>query len=386
VGGGSCYLREGFYEASVCLDDETRKDVFVCVFKRADELVGMWSWERIPDTRSMYGRLIVIAPEHRGAKLASLVMPLAVTAGRAMGAEFLFGLATLKIPHMQNALEKAGFQLIGFTSGYDCEEVALATSGASSKVSIARCWCPRTNCCGRTRQTSRRAPAHCSTYCSRSPVLPPSRELAALGPGAGLVELPPGFGVQAMRRDHIDAAIAALRRWYPDITFGVNSCFLREDFYRERVCLDGAIDKDVIVLTLWHGDELVGVWSGEREVDSLALWGRLVVIAPEHARIGLTSRTIAAMEEAGRRMGAAFIYALVTLKHPHMQQGLERAGYRLLGFFPGYDRELVAPGVVKRVYQAVYAKLLAPENKVLRPDPKNMTPRTKRLYELLFPN
>ena len=94
------------------------------MFKHADELVGMWSWERIPDTRSMYGRLIVIAPEHRSAKLASQVMPLAVTAGRAMGAEFLFGLATLKIPHMQNALEKAGFQLIGFTSGYDCEEVA----------------------------------------------------------------------------------------------------------------------------------------------------------------------------------------------------------------------------------------------------------------------
>lgn len=124
VGGGSCYLRRAFYDASVCLDDETGKDVFVCVFKQGAELVGMWSWERIPDTRSMYGRLIVIAPEHRSAKLASKVMPLAVTAGRAMGAEFLFGLATLKIPHMQNALEKSGFQLIGFTSGYDCEEVA----------------------------------------------------------------------------------------------------------------------------------------------------------------------------------------------------------------------------------------------------------------------
>ena len=36
----------------------------------------------------------------------------------------------------------------------------------------------------------------------------------------GLIELPPGFGVQPMRRDHIDTAIAALRRWYPDITFG----------------------------------------------------------------------------------------------------------------------------------------------------------------------
>jgi hypothetical protein len=94
------------------------------VFKRGDELVGMWSWERLPDTLAMYGRLIVIAPEHRSAKLASAVMPLAELAGRQMGAEFLFGFATLKIPHMQHALERAGFQIIGFTSGYDCEEVA----------------------------------------------------------------------------------------------------------------------------------------------------------------------------------------------------------------------------------------------------------------------
>jgi GNAT superfamily N-acetyltransferase len=124
VGGGSCYLREDFYAASVCLDDETGKDVFVGVFKHGDELVGMWSWERIPDTLSMYGRLIVIDPAHRSSKLASKVMPLFERVGRAMGAEFLFGLATLKIPHMQHALESAGWQLIGFTSGYDCEEVA----------------------------------------------------------------------------------------------------------------------------------------------------------------------------------------------------------------------------------------------------------------------
>ena len=115
---------QAFYDAHEGRGDETRKDVFVGVFKRADALVGMWSWERLPDTLAMYGRLIVIAPEHRSAKLASAVMPLAERAGRVMGAEFLFGLATLKIPHMQNALEKAGFQLIGFTSGYDCEEVA----------------------------------------------------------------------------------------------------------------------------------------------------------------------------------------------------------------------------------------------------------------------
>lgn len=53
---------------------------------------GIRSWH--PDTLSLYGRLIIVAPAHREAKLTSKVMPLAELAGRAMGAEFLFGLAT----------------------------------------------------------------------------------------------------------------------------------------------------------------------------------------------------------------------------------------------------------------------------------------------------
>jgi hypothetical protein len=199
-----------------------------------------------------------------------------------------------------------------------------------------------------------------------------------------LIELPPGYAVHTMRSEHIAAVTAALLHWYPDITFGANSGFLREHFFRDRVCLDGALDKDVIVLSVWHQDELVGVWASEREVDSLALWGRLVAVSPQHAGKGLTRGINEGMEEVGRRMGAAFIYAMVTLKHRYMQQALESGGYRLLGFLPGYDRELVAPGVVKRVYQAVYAKLLAPENKVLRPSPTNMTPTARGLYELLF--
>lgn len=202
----------------------------------------------------------------------------------------------------------------------------------------------------------------------------------------GLVDLPAGYSVQVLRSEHLAAVTAALPQWYPDITFGMNSVFLREGFYRERVCLDGARDRDVLVLTVWHSDELVLVYAVEREVDSLAVWGRVVAVAPQHAGQGLTRRMMEGMEEHGRRMGAAFLYAMVTLRHRFMQQTLESAGYRLLGMWPGFDRELVAPGVVKRVYQAAYAKLLAPEDKVLRPDPKNMTPTTRALYALLFPD
>ncbi len=62
VGGASCYLQEDFYNNEVALDGEADKDVFVGVFMHDDDLVGMWSWEQVPDTLSLYGRLIVVAP------------------------------------------------------------------------------------------------------------------------------------------------------------------------------------------------------------------------------------------------------------------------------------------------------------------------------------
>ncbi len=174
------------------------------------------------------------------------------------------------------------------------------------------------------------------------------------------------------------------RAWYPSISVGVASCYLREDFYRSRVCLDGELDKDIWVVRIMYNEETIGVWSFEREVDSLAIYGRLIVLAPAHRGAGLSVYTLAGADKVGRAMGAAFIYAMATLKDPYLQRAFERAGYRLLGFFPRIRPRRCSLGVVKRVYQAVYAKLLVPEHEVHWPDPKNMTPRARALYELLF--
>ncbi len=201
---------------------------------------------------------------------------------------------------------------------------------------------------------------------------------------ATLVPLPPGYRFERVRRADVAPLIAALRAWHPSISVGVASCYLREDFYRDRVCLDGEVDRDVWIVRIVFGEEMIGVWSFEREVDSLAIYGRLLVVAPTHRGVGLSVHTLAGAENVGRAMGAAFLYALATLQHAYVQRAFERAGYRLLGFFPGYDRAEVAPGVVKRVYQSVYAKLLVPEDEVHWPDPKNMTPRARALYALLF--
>jgi hypothetical protein len=199
-----------------------------------------------------------------------------------------------------------------------------------------------------------------------------------------LIPLPPGYRFALLGRPHIASLVGAIKTWHPSISVGIASGYLREDFYHNRASLDGEAERDILVVRIMFNEELAGVWSFEREVDSLAVYGRLIILAPEHRGKKLSVHAMAGTENIGRAMGAAFMYALATLKDPYVQRALESAGYRLLGFFPGYDREEVAPGVVKRMYQAVYAKLLVPEEQVHWPDPTKMTPKARALFELLF--
>ena len=203
-------------------------------------------------------------------------------------------------------------------------------------------------------------------------------ELRALSP------LPQGYQFDRLERVHVPRLIMNIRDWHPSISVGVNSGYLREEYYINKVFFEGEDDRDIWVIPITFDGECVGIWSVEREIDSLALYGRLIVLAPEHRGVNLTGFIINGTACVGQYMGAAFLYTVVTLQIVQAQRALERAGFRLLGFFPGYDREEISPGVVKRVYQAVYAKLLVSADEVLYPDPKNMTQKAKTLFDLLF--
>jgi hypothetical protein len=86
----------------------------------------------------------------------------------------------------------------------------------------------------------------------------------------------------------------------------------------------------------------------------------------------------------GPAMGMEVIYALAEFTIPNAQMVFERAGFQIVGIIPASDRLMVAPGVIKRVYEAIYVKVLAADADVLRPQPQSMTPRTKALYDFLF--
>lgn len=197
--------------------------------------------------------------------------------------------------------------------------------------------------------------------------------------------LPPGYHYRYLDTGDIVPLIAALGVWYPGIEVGTASCHLREEFYREKVCLGGRGGRDFSVILFMHGDELAGMFSSERDVDSEVLYGRICSISPSHRGAHL-SRNVLLLEEAlGVEMGMGMVYGLATLNYPHMQATFERMGWQLIGITPGFDREVVSPGVVKRVYEAVYSKVLVPQDEMLRPRAGDMTPAVRALFELLYP-
>lgn len=200
-----------------------------------------------------------------------------------------------------------------------------------------------------------------------------------------MTPLPEGYRYDWLKRSEIPALIACVERWHPDIAVGGGSCYLREDFYSDHVFLEGEGEKNIIVGLFKCSDELAGMWSLEQEPDALTLYSRLIIVAPEHRSAKLASKALPLVELVGRAMGAEFLYGAATLKIPHMQHALETGGWQLIGFTSGYDREQVAPGVVKRVFEGVFTKVLVPEEDLVRPNPENLTPRARALFDVLFP-
>jgi hypothetical protein len=199
------------------------------------------------------------------------------------------------------------------------------------------------------------------------------------------VPLPAGYRYDLLKRSEIRALVGFIYTWFPDISVGGASCYVREEFYNDKVSLAGEKERDTLVVLIKSDRELVGLFSCERDLDALALYARLAVIAPKHRRGHLSQSTLVLVEAIGRRMGMGLVYGMATLKIPYIQMAFERLGWLLIGITPGYDREMVAPGVVKRVYEAVYAKVLVGDNGLLHPDSRNMTDRTKAFFQLLFP-
>ena len=219
---------------------------------------------------------------------------------------------------------------------------------------------------------------------SRRSSHPADMDWAALDQLAAQAPVADGYRLTLIDRTEVDAVIAFIRRWYPDICVGSASGYLQPSFYERRVWFAGAAPRAVVVATLKFGAELVGVYSFECDREALCIHARIGVAAAAHRGANLAFGGIAFTECAARRMGMGIVYGMATLKAPHSQRAFERAGWQLIGITPGFDREMVSPGVVQRVFEAVYAKALVGEGALQSPQVHNMTARTREMFRLLF--
>jgi hypothetical protein len=200
------------------------------------------------------------------------------------------------------------------------------------------------------------------------------------------VPLPQGYRFELLKRSEIAELIGFMKAWFPDGSVGAASCYMREDFLCEKVFFAGERERDVLVVLIKRDHELAGFFSCDRDLDTLALYARLGVIAPQHRGARLIQNCIALGEAIARGMAMGMIYGMATLRIPHVQRAFESLGWQLIGITPGYDREMVAPGVVKRVYEAVYAKVLVAVDDLQHPQNQNLTPKTRALFRALFPD
>lgn len=198
------------------------------------------------------------------------------------------------------------------------------------------------------------------------------------------LKLADGYRLDVLGCADVAATIEALRSWYNDIAAGSASCFLTPEHYARAVALDGA-DKDVLVVLVRAGDELAGVYAVERNLAAMTLYGRLGAVAPTHRGSGIGALFLALTEHMGRAMGMGLAYGMVSLKSQYPQLIAEQQGWQLVGIMPGLDMEMVLPGVVKRVFEAIYVKVLAPAAQLQVPDTADLTPQTAALMSRLFP-
>jgi hypothetical protein len=194
--------------------------------------------------------------------------------------------------------------------------------------------------------------------------------------------------VSVLHSHEIIELITKLKDWYPDIEVGTESIHLESEFYEGNCFLADNLDsraRSIIPIVVKQERQIIAFVSFQFEERSGTLTSRLGAVNPKNRGEKIGHLGPALLEALGNYLKAGLIFYQATLKIPHQQVIAERMGFQLVGIMPAIDLDLVEAGKVRRVFEAQYAKVLANESEVQRPDFKNLTEKTKALYDVLFP-
>jgi hypothetical protein len=200
------------------------------------------------------------------------------------------------------------------------------------------------------------------------------------------IALPENYELAQMTTQDVPVVAAQLVHWYPDIQAGMESPHLQAEFYLTQTQLVEVTEERSLLPVVIRQRELgvVALITYERNILARSISCRLGVLAPEHRNAQLALLGPLLLEEVGRALGAELAYYFATLKTRHQQVIAERRGFELVGIVPGHDRDVIAPGEIKRVYEALYAKLLVASDQVHTPPREALTKRTREVWSALF--
>ncbi|AEA60202.1 hypothetical protein [Burkholderia gladioli] len=196
--------------------------------------------------------------------------------------------------------------------------------------------------------------------------------------------VPAGFKYEQLSRPDINELVKKIQGWYPDIRVGSARGFLDPAFYESRVSIAGEEEKDLIVYVCKYEAEIASMVCIERDMDSSTMQGRLAIVAPRYRNSGLAGFGPFILDQQARAMKIAMVYNRVSLKHGYAQRLVESAGFALVGIIPASDREMVEPGTVKHVPEALYVKVYASESALFAPAAQSMTENVHALWQQLF--
>jgi len=203
---------------------------------------------------------------------------------------------------------------------------------------------------------------------------------------ASKLTFPEGYTLDLLSESDVPYVTRALEQWFPELVVGSESRHLSEDFYYRNVQLAGdAEERDTIGLVLRFEGTIVGLMMLTKDAAGQSITSRIGALAPDHRKGAVGFLGVLLLEAAARTMGAAVAYSIVTMKTKHQQVIAERYGFQIVGIMPAWDISMVEPGRPKRVFEAIYAKVYAPESEWHFPAPEAMTKRTRELWDFLFP-
>jgi hypothetical protein len=130
--------------------------------------------------------------------------------------------------------------------------------------------------------------------------------------------------------------------------------------------------------------EIVGFMSLEKNVRGRQIWSPMGAVEPTQRGLGIGQFGTVILEHVGRFIGAEVAFYQVTLKGMRQQKNAERHGFKLCGLLPAIDRDAVFPGVVRRVYEGIYVKVLAPASEVQLPEWKDLGESARALWATVF--